>query len=191
MSVDNFAHQRDDEIVYFVAPDGNHSSSMLRAAEAAGWTVVPLQSLRDILTHPPAGTAACVVAPLSAIMGSGSPDGNSAGDADSTATIVTAMCCAMDLQNAAQKGAMTILDGSTAADGLATVLKQTLNVDRGERQAEQARFDVFDRLGRLLPERGASIWVWLNPLSVVLALAAGLGVAGLAVWNRAAGEPDQ
>ena len=45
--------------------------------------------------------------------------------------------------------------------------------------------------GRLVPERGASVWGWLSPLSVVLALAAGLGVAGLAVWNRAAGAQDQ
>jgi hypothetical protein len=44
--------------------------------------------------------------------------------------------------------------------------------------------------GRLVPERGASFWVWLNPLSVVLALVAGVGVAGLAVWNRAVGEPE-
>jgi hypothetical protein len=44
---------------------------------------------------------------------------------------------------------------------------------------------------RLVPARGASIWVWLSPLSVVLALAAGLAVAGLAVWNRAAGAPDE
>ena len=45
--------------------------------------------------------------------------------------------------------------------------------------------------GRLVPPHGASIWGWLSPLSVVLALAAGLGVAGLAVWNRAAGAQDQ
>ena len=32
--------------------------------------------------------------------------------------------------------------------------------------------------------RGASVWAWLSPLAMLLALAAGLGVAVLAVWNR-------
>jgi hypothetical protein len=45
--------------------------------------------------------------------------------------------------------------------------------------------------GRLVPERGASVWGWLSPLSVVLALATALGVAGLAVWNRSARAEDQ
>jgi hypothetical protein len=45
--------------------------------------------------------------------------------------------------------------------------------------------------GRLVPERGASIWGWLSPLSVVLALAAALGAAGLAVWTRGARAQDQ
>ncbi len=44
--------------------------------------------------------------------------------------------------------------------------------------------------GRLDPERGASMWGWLSPVSVVLALVAGLGVAGLAVWNRSARAED-
>jgi hypothetical protein len=37
---------------------------------------------------------------------------------------------------------------------------------------------------RLLPARGASVWVWLSPLAMLLALVAGLGAAVLAVWNR-------
>jgi len=40
---------------------------------------------------------------------------------------------------------------------------------------------------RLVPAQGASIWSWLGPLSVLLALAAGLIVGGLAVWNRTNG----
>ena len=37
---------------------------------------------------------------------------------------------------------------------------------------------------RLVPGRGASAWAWLSPLAMLLALAAGLGVAVLAVWHR-------
>lgn len=37
---------------------------------------------------------------------------------------------------------------------------------------------------RLVPARGASVWVWLSPLAVLLALVAGLGVAVVAVWSR-------
>ena len=38
-------------------------------------------------------------------------------------------------------------------------------------------------LGRLLPASGASVWAWLNALSVMLALAVGLVGAGIA-WSR-------
>jgi hypothetical protein len=40
-------------------------------------------------------------------------------------------------------------------------------------------------LARLLPARGASVWAWLNALSVMLALAVGLFGAGIA-WSRRA-----
>ena len=38
-------------------------------------------------------------------------------------------------------------------------------------------------LARLLPARGASVWAWLNALTVMLALAVGLVVGGIA-WSR-------
>ena len=43
-------------------------------------------------------------------------------------------------------------------------------------------------LARLLPAHGASMWAWLNALSVGLALAVGLVVAGLA-WTRRGSAP--
>jgi hypothetical protein len=39
-------------------------------------------------------------------------------------------------------------------------------------------------LARLLPGRGASLWAWLNALSVALALAVGLVGGGVAWANR-------
>jgi|PlaIllAssembly_1097288.scaffolds.fasta_scaffold113676_3 hypothetical protein len=39
-------------------------------------------------------------------------------------------------------------------------------------------------LGRLLPSRGASVWAWVNTLSVALAMAVGLVAGGLFVWGR-------
>jgi len=47
-------------------------------------------------------------------------------------------------------------------------------------------------LARLLPARGASIWGWLGPLSVLLALAVGLCVATVVVVRRTQGttRPD-
>jgi hypothetical protein len=42
-------------------------------------------------------------------------------------------------------------------------------------------------LSRLLPARGASIWGWLGPLSVLLALAVGFSAATLVVVRRARG----
>jgi hypothetical protein len=44
-------------------------------------------------------------------------------------------------------------------------------------------------LGRLLPASGASVWAWLNALSVALALAVGLVGAGIA-WSRRASAPE-
>ena len=43
-------------------------------------------------------------------------------------------------------------------------------------------------LARLLPADGASVWAWLNALSVMLALAVGLVGAGIA-WSRRASVP--
>jgi len=43
-------------------------------------------------------------------------------------------------------------------------------------------------LGRLLPTGGASVWAWLNVLSVMLALAVGLVGAGIA-WSSRARAP--
>ena len=43
-------------------------------------------------------------------------------------------------------------------------------------------------LGRLLPTGGASVWAWLNALSVMLALAVGLVGAGIA-WSSRARAP--
>jgi hypothetical protein len=43
-------------------------------------------------------------------------------------------------------------------------------------------------LARLLPAGGASVWAWLNALSVMLALAVGLVGAGIA-WSRRASAP--
>ena len=43
-------------------------------------------------------------------------------------------------------------------------------------------------LARLLPAAGASVWAWLNALSVMLAFAVGLVGAGLA-WSRRASAP--
>ena len=43
-------------------------------------------------------------------------------------------------------------------------------------------------LWRLLPASGASVWAWLNELSVMLAFAVGLVGAGLA-WSRRASAP--
>jgi len=43
-------------------------------------------------------------------------------------------------------------------------------------------------LARLLPARGASVWAWLNALSVGLAVAVGLVGAGLA-WTRRGNAP--
>jgi hypothetical protein len=43
-------------------------------------------------------------------------------------------------------------------------------------------------LARLLPVRGASVWAWLNALSVGLAVAVGLVGAGLA-WTRRGPAP--
>ena len=43
-------------------------------------------------------------------------------------------------------------------------------------------------LARLLPARGASVWAWLNALSVGLAMAVGLVGAGLA-WARRGSAP--
>lgn len=39
-------------------------------------------------------------------------------------------------------------------------------------------------LARLAPPPGASLWGWLNALSVLFALAAWLIAAGLFVWSR-------
>jgi hypothetical protein len=39
-------------------------------------------------------------------------------------------------------------------------------------------------LARLLPFRGASIWAWLNGLSVALALAVGVLAGGYLAWTR-------
>jgi hypothetical protein len=47
-----------------------------------------------------------------------------------------------------------------------------------------AREGFGTALGRLLPSRGASAWAWLNALSVALALAVGIVVAGLLAWGR-------
>ena len=44
-------------------------------------------------------------------------------------------------------------------------------------------------LARLLPARGASVWAWLNALSVGLAVAVGLVGAGLA-WTRRGERAD-
>ena len=44
-------------------------------------------------------------------------------------------------------------------------------------------------LARLLPARGASVWAWLNALSIGLAVAVGLVGAGLA-WTRRTSAPD-
>ncbi|HYN02940.1 MAG TPA: hypothetical protein VE359_10880 [Vicinamibacteria bacterium] len=44
-------------------------------------------------------------------------------------------------------------------------------------------------LARLLPARGASVWAWLNALSVMLALAVGLFGAGIA-WSRRTSAPE-
>ena len=43
-------------------------------------------------------------------------------------------------------------------------------------------------LARLLPAGGASVWAWLNALSMMLALAVGLVGAGIA-WSRRASAP--
>jgi hypothetical protein len=43
-------------------------------------------------------------------------------------------------------------------------------------------------LARLVPARGASVWAWLNALSVGLAVAVGLVGAGLA-WTRRGNAP--
>jgi hypothetical protein len=43
-------------------------------------------------------------------------------------------------------------------------------------------------LARLLPARGASVWAWLNALSVGLAVVVGLVGAGLA-WTRRRSKP--
>ena len=39
-------------------------------------------------------------------------------------------------------------------------------------------------LARLLPTRGASIWTWLNALSVALAVAVGVLAGGYLAWTR-------
>lgn len=39
-------------------------------------------------------------------------------------------------------------------------------------------------LARLLPSRGASLWAWLNGLSVALALAVGVLAGGYLAWTR-------
>ena len=44
-------------------------------------------------------------------------------------------------------------------------------------------------LARLLPARGASVWAWLNALSVGLAVAVGLVGAGLAWTRRGSAAP--
>ena len=46
---------------------------------------------------------------------------------------------------------------------------------------------------RLLPARGASVWGWLGPISVLLALAVGLSIATLVVVRRTRGttSPEQ
>lgn len=44
-------------------------------------------------------------------------------------------------------------------------------------------------LARLLPARGASVWAWLNALSVGLAVAVGLVGAGIA-WSRRTSAPE-
>ncbi len=44
-------------------------------------------------------------------------------------------------------------------------------------------------LERLLPSRGASAWVWLNALSVALALAVGIVAGGLVAWGHRASPP--
>ena len=43
-------------------------------------------------------------------------------------------------------------------------------------------------LARLVPASGASVWAWLNALSMMLALAVGLVGAGIA-WSRRANAP--
>jgi hypothetical protein len=46
-------------------------------------------------------------------------------------------------------------------------------------------------LARLRPVPGASIWGWLGPLAMLLALAAGVGLAGLFVLSsRRTAPPD-
>ena len=39
-------------------------------------------------------------------------------------------------------------------------------------------------LARLLPARGASVWAWLNALSVGLAASVGLVAGGFLAWRR-------
>jgi len=43
-------------------------------------------------------------------------------------------------------------------------------------------------LARLLPARGASVWAWLNALSVGLAVSIGLLVGGTLAWTRRRAE---
>jgi hypothetical protein len=47
---------------------------------------------------------------------------------------------------------------------------------------------VAPPFARLFPARGASLWVWLNALSVGLAVAAGL-VGGAVAWANRRGAP--
>ena len=50
---------------------------------------------------------------------------------------------------------------------------------------------VRPALARLLPSPGTSAWGWLNALSAGLALVVGFVAAGLWVWGRASGHPEE
>jgi hypothetical protein len=53
---------------------------------------------------------------------------------------------------------------------------------------EAASEGVRPVLARVLPARGASVWAWINALSVALSLCVGLVLAGLGVaWRRRGG----
>jgi hypothetical protein len=43
---------------------------------------------------------------------------------------------------------------------------------------------LLPSLARLLPARGASVWAWLNGLSVALALSVGVLAGGYVAWTR-------